>query len=611
MAADAAVHHYRSQRNDAGNSRNTHGYDLNGQEPVRPAAISVITLPRLPSPRSELDAAEPAPGPADVFGGLTVAQLARLITGVLWLAWAVPLAAQGQTALAPVLGTGIAGLSIGCIGAALLVRTDTARRALDAGLLAGTLALIVIVPLLTGTGGGYTTDELTFDQSAAATLLHGANPYATDYSSALGTFGVYEGQTMRISGSPVAQDTYPSLSFLLFVPAVALFGATSYAGMLVVLLAWAAAAWVLWRTLREPLRCWVPPLVLLPTFLGAVALGLTDSLFVPFELIAVTAWTRFTDRRLPLHVRLIGPAALGIACAIKQPAWFLAPFLLAGVALEAQRRQLPWRRFAAQYLATAAVAFLVPNLPFIVWDPGAWLHVVLLPLTGGLVPMGIGPAGLMRQYGIGGGNLGLFGVASAAALLGTFLLFIRFYPALRRVVPLLPAAALFLSTRSFETYFTFCVPALLVNAATLGPAQPAAVPRRVRRFLGVSGATCLGAACVAAIAGTVTPAPLRIAITSSTADSTTLHIAAVVHNAGSTALSPAFFLAGDAYFNQTVERRSGPATLAPGETASYAFTAVESGATPGVGEKLELQAGTSHPDAIATSNAVTVTAGSP
>lgn len=577
----------------------------------------------LPLTSHPQDVGSPAPEPArtgdrhrlaDLFGDvahrLTVAQLGRLTTGLLWLAWAMPLA-QAQAQYAPLLGTFIAAAAIACMGAAIAVHGERGRRTLDGVLLSGTLALIVVVPLVIVGTAQYSTDELAIDQSAASSVLHGANPYTTDYSSAFNTYGVYHGQTMRLDGTSVSSVSYPALSFLLYVPAVALFGAKSYAGIFVDLVAWAIAAWMLWRTLGDPLRHWVPPLVLLPTFLGAVQVGLTDSLYIPFELIAVSGWSRFTDRDTPALTRLMGPVALGVACAIKQPAWLLVPFLVAGIAIEARSRRLQWRRPAVQYAGIVAAAFLLPNLGFIVAGPHAWLRGVLVPLTGGLVPMGIGPASLLRPYSIGGGNLELFGVASAAAFAGTLLLFVLFYPTFRRLIPLVPAVVLFLSTRSFETYFTFCIPALLVNVATLPRAPVHALSSNVRRVLGVAAISCLTIAGATVISGVLIPAPLQIAVTSSTASQTALHITATVRNVGQQPLRPTFFLGSSQYFNQTVVVQSGPRTLAAGATASYVFSAMKTAGSPRVGDSVQLQAGTSNPDAIASSNVVTLGAAAP
>ena len=554
-------------------------------------------------------AAPPAHEPArlrDVVGSLSMAQLARLTTGALWVGWGAIVGEESTAAAAALLGTLVAAAGLAIVAAAVIVRAPSARRRLDWLLISGTIAIVVIVPLVGHGGWGYITDELAYDQAAASSLLHGANPYPQDFTWALHAYGVAAGSTMQLQGTPVPYIAYPSLSFLLYVPAVAVFGARSAAGSLVDLLAWGVAGWLLWRTLGEPLRQWVPVLVLLPVFVGLVAGDLTDPLFIPFEIVALTGWDRFTDRSLPRRWRWLGPVALGLACAIKQQPWLLVPFLVIGISIEARRQRLPWQRFAAEYLAIVGVAFLIPNLPFIVWDPHAWLQRVTLPVSGGLVPMGLGPAGLMRPFAIGGGNLSLFSVATVFALAGAIALYVRQYSTLRRILPLLPVAALFVSARSFESYLVFCIPALVINAATLRPWPAHAPATNGKRLMRLAGPLCLSVAAVAATAALFVPAPLRLTVTSAAVNGSQLRVAATVHNAAGRVIDPNFFLASGLYYNQELTVVSGPARLTPGATASYVFTTGELPVSPQPGELFQLQAGTRNPDTIATSEPATV-----
>ena len=541
----------------------------------------------------------------DLVSGLSMGQLARVTTGVLWVGWGATLNAQSPAAPVPLLGTLTVAAGLGIVAAAILVTSPAARRSLDLLLIGGTLAIVVTIPLLAHATWGYVTDELAYDQAAANALLHGTNPYTQDFTWTLHTLGVARGGTMQLQGTFVPSIAYPALSFLLYVPAVALFGARSSAGSLVDLLAWALAGWILWRTLREPLRQWVPVLVLLPVFVGMVAGDLTDPLFIPFEIVALTGWDRFTDRRVPTRWRLLGPIALGLACAIKQQPWLLVPFLVIGIAIEARRRRLPWQRFVGEYLAVVGVAFLIPNLPFLVWDPHVWLQRVTLPATSGLVPSGVGPAGLLRPFAIGGGNLSMFTIASVVVLLGTVALYARHYSTLRRIVPLLPIAALFVAARSFESYLVFCIPALVINAATLRPLPVQTAASTRSRILRLAGPVCLVAAAVATTAATLVPAPLRLTVTSAAVDGSVLRVVATVRNTAGHAVDPHFFLAnGDSNYEVTVQ--SGPARLSPGASAAYVFTAAETPVSPQPGEQFQLQAGTLNPNTIATSDPATV-----
>ncbi len=103
-----------------------------------------------------------------------------------------------------------------------------------------------------------------------------------------------------------------------------------------------------------------------------------------FFVVAAWNWLRY-ERSSALLI--------GFACAIKQLAWFIAPFYL----LEILRRD-GWRA-ALRRSGWMAVSFILPNLPFILKSPGAWLHSMIIPMTDPMFPLGFGPI-----------NLGLSGV---------------------------------------------------------------------------------------------------------------------------------------------------------------------------------------------------------
>jgi hypothetical protein len=75
---------------------------------------------------------------------------------------------------------------------------------------------------------------------------------------------------------------------------------------------------------------------------------------------------------------------LGLACAVKQIAWFFIPFYLVGIA----RRQ-GWAA-AARRGAWSAASFVVLNMPFLIASPGAWLRGLLVPQADPLFPIGYG-----------------------------------------------------------------------------------------------------------------------------------------------------------------------------------------------------------------------------
>jgi hypothetical protein len=100
----------------------------------------------------------------------------------------------------------------------------------------------------------------------------------------------------------------------------------------------------------------------------------------PDAIVAALLIIACTQRR-----SLYGGLALGLACATKQTAWFIAPALLA----------LAWREEKSdglRYATGTLIGFAVVNAVFIVATPTAWLHDVLGPQTSPEFPFGMGPA---------------------------------------------------------------------------------------------------------------------------------------------------------------------------------------------------------------------------
>jgi hypothetical protein len=123
--------------------------------------------------------------------------------------------------------------------------------------------------------------------------------------------------------------------------------------------------------------------------LGAQA-GLLGLLGDPFvDVIVVALLMVAISKRRGLAVGL----ALGVACAVKETAWFIAPALLVLALREGNARDL-------RYQAGALLGIVAINLPFIVAGPSAWIAGMFAPLTHPVFPLGIGP-GAVGQVGSG------------------------------------------------------------------------------------------------------------------------------------------------------------------------------------------------------------------
>ncbi len=365
-----------------------------------------------------------------------------------------------------------------------------------------------------------TTDSSAFNQLAARLLWEGHNPYTSSMAPASQLFAhASSSWTYRLDGGHALGVSYPAGSFLLQVPLQAL-GVHHMTSDWLDLAAWILTAGLVFFMLPTALR-WVSPMLLLTgIYLGGFANGGTDALFLPFLVIAVWRWDRYPGRAVAWLPAWVGPAALGVACSIKQSPWFCVPFLVAGVTLVARRQGVRPFGVATRYLSVVVAAFLVVNLPFVVAAPGAWLRGVLLPMVDPLVPDGQGVVAL-ATHGITGGVvpmwLSLAGALAACALLVAFVAWpARLHRAWLFVLPL-PLA---LPARSLSNYLLDLAPAAIVAAISVGPweatdeAGMSMRPRASSTRWRLAGAIVLGlgaAAAVATVLG-VTSAPLRVAV---------------------------------------------------------------------------------------------------
>lgn len=344
---------------------------------------------------------------------------------------------------------------------------------------AATIVLGVGLIITNTPANAYGSDDAAFNHYNARLVLDGVNPYTADgrFWAAVGAFphaGATPLRRGRYAGSrfgpsltqlvadvraelanpasrgpefdPASLHSYPALAFLVNVPALALGFATTLPVSLLALVAFLlAAAWGAPRRLRGSV--W---LALLSNQI-LVLLTLRGSFDIIALLPALLAW-RTLDRRW------LSPVLLGVACAVKQVVWPLLPFYAVIV----------WRREGARAalarLGVAAVAFVVPNAPFILAAPSAWLRSMLLPVTLPEFPSGIGLVAFARA-----GLLPLFPSAiytalEIAALVALVVWFARAKtmprPELALIVGLLP---FLFAWHSATTYFA-AIPALAVYA---------------------------------------------------------------------------------------------------------------------------------------------------
>lgn len=333
----------------------------------------------------------------------------------------------------------------------------------------------------------YHNDAIALNECAARLVIQGRDPYTDlDVFACYGRLGIGPDRTTPLRGGDFAdvaiypgddqldqvwdqrasgigtneefvwRPSYPALSFLLIVPAVAIGLDTNYLYVACLLVAMALVIARAPRTLRP---------FFLTALLGSASLaaftvgGSSDLLYA---LPLVVAWM-YRDRKW-------AGVPLGIALATKQIAWFFAPFWIIATVTEKG-----WRA-AGRDLAIAAGIFAVTNLPFIVHDADAWVRGVLTPA---IEPMFARGAGLIFLFTHGALPLGpAFAYTALEALAGIICLVIawrtrRTSPELGAVLAIVP---LFFAWRSLFSYF-FLLPLFALAAVARMPLGELAIER--------------------------------------------------------------------------------------------------------------------------------------
>jgi len=178
--------------------------------------------------------------------------------------------------------------------------------------------------------------------------------------------------------------------------------------------------------------------------------GVLDPLWVLPVLVSMVYWHR---------ERWTTAAALfGLAAAMKQNPWPIAPFL--GIWLyHASDSYREFAHVAARTIAAGLGTFLLVNLPFIVDAPRAWLAGVLTPV-GGAAPLVHQGIGLTQTTTLGLYPLttGWHTLAVAAVTLTLLTAYALYWEQLKWTAWLMPAVIYLFHYRSLESYFTHFIP---------------------------------------------------------------------------------------------------------------------------------------------------------
>jgi uncharacterized membrane protein len=293
----------------------------------------------------------------------------------------------------------------------------------------------------------YGTDAMLFNAYSAELVTRWANPYVQNMQPAFGLFGVPPNLvTPTAGGGVVSQQSYPALSFLVYVP-FALLGinalwlnVVAHVGLLITLICVAP----------RPLKAFAALILFADAAYAQYTLGsVTDILWALPACLCAYYW-----RSRPM----LAAFYLGLACGVKQSPWFIVPFaLVAWGFLAVERRR--WLSFF-EPLSVLLLTFFLPNALYIAWDPGAWLRGVLTPMAGNLIAFGSGIVQLTTAN-VYATDLHTLTVLSASVL-GLLLIIYAIDRRKFGFVPFIaPGIALFFAARSLQNYFMFWPVALV------------------------------------------------------------------------------------------------------------------------------------------------------
>jgi hypothetical protein len=395
--------------------------------------------------------------------------------------------------------------------------------------------------------------------------------------------------------------SYPALAFEAYLPLLSLGFATQAATWMNVG-AWAAGTVVLFAVLPRRLAPVAAIIASLDIYIAYAVGGVTDALFVPLLVGAAVGWDKFPAQRGPAAWR--GPVLLGLAMAVKQTPWLVAPFLLAGIVLEARRTtgHRAALRCGVRYAGIAFTAFLLPNLPYLVASPGAWLRGILTPLSSTIVPAGQGLVSMSLSLAVGGGSLRAYSIAAIVVMLAAIGCYLALYPVLKPAAFLLPAVVLFFGTRSFGSYLVMLLPAAIAAAVTTGQLPLSACWRRWP-VIAAAGGLASGTAILAALTA-ASPLGLSIASVSTTGQLATVEqLTLSVTNRSGRAVRPSFTVEEGTTMTAFWRRVTGPPLLGAHQSARYTIVAPSYFAMPSISNGFQVLAFAGGPPSVSRTSA--------
>jgi uncharacterized membrane protein len=205
------------------------------------------------------------------------------------------------------------------------------------------------------------------------------------------------------------------------------------------------------------------PLALIPLFAGSdLAINFSAGSIADFvwllPMVLMVVW---------LDYPFIAGAMFGLACAVKQTPWLLAPFLIVWFLRSMPNSALSNRlKRVVLFASTSFVAFLIPNLWFMTQDFNAWYAGVFTPAFGNLVVLSQGLSLITLASGVP--LPPAFYLTTVAIVAATVLAeYYLYFEKLAYTLWAFPALILWFSYRGLQNYFIFWTPLLVMSVVIL------------------------------------------------------------------------------------------------------------------------------------------------
>lgn len=284
------------------------------------------------------------------------------------------------------------------------------------------------------------TDEIMISYYSAYLFLHGINPY--NPSSTINVYQFYHleipqpFETPTTTGELVTNLNYPSLIFLIQIPAVLLKVSPSYT-LLVFFLATLVLYYFILRKQNS--------LHLYPILMAGIYLNLNYFYYVIGGVTDII-WVFFLS--LSLFIKDVKMKGLfyGLAVAVKQIPLLLLPFII--VYLYKEKLSI------LKFLIFSLTSFLILNGYFIFLNPKYYFYDISYPISANLIGIGIGPSifsfnGTFYIYKT------FFTISMIIITVMEMLLFILFYSKFKNNWTAFPYFILFMNYRVLWNYLMY------------------------------------------------------------------------------------------------------------------------------------------------------------